>query len=189
MQSSLLIDAQVAMMSLALIAPRTIVCLTIVPGFGLNTLQGAARYMTAMAIALPAVVPTFYYVQSTPPDFFVVAILVFKEAMVGVLLGVMLAVPFWVVQSVAAIVDSQRAAVQVQANSGSLDRDASSLGGILVAGGVYLTRDVYVEVARTGLGQAQTRLEWTVRPRLVLITTFQGNGDQRVSLRWRRETD
>lgn len=83
------------------------------------------------------------------------------------------------------LVDAARAAA-------GLDRFAvrqDESGGFLVAGGVYLTRDVYVEVARTGLGQAQTRLEWTVRPRLVLITTFQGNGDQRVSLRWRRETD
>ncbi|MGH6950176.1 MAG: translocation/assembly module TamB domain-containing protein [Vitreimonas sp.] len=62
-------------------------------------------------------------------------------------------------------------------------------GGFLVAGGVYLTRDVYLEVARTGLGQAQTRIEWTVRPRLVLITSFLGDGEQRVSLRWRRESD
>lgn len=62
-------------------------------------------------------------------------------------------------------------------------------GGTMVAGGVYLTRDVYFEVARTGLGQAQTRMEWTVRPRLVLITTFRGDGDQRVSLRWRRESN
>ncbi len=62
-------------------------------------------------------------------------------------------------------------------------------GGMMVAGGVYLTRDVYFEVARTGMGQAQTRMEWTVRPRLVLITTFRGDGDQRVSLRWRRESN
>jgi translocation and assembly module TamB len=62
-------------------------------------------------------------------------------------------------------------------------------GGFLVAGGVYLTRDVYLEVARTGLGQAQTRVEWMIRPRLVLITSFLGNGDQSVSLRWRRESD
>ncbi len=62
-------------------------------------------------------------------------------------------------------------------------------GGFLLAGGVYLTRDVYLEVARSGLGQAQTRVEWTLRPRLVLITSFLGNGDQRVSLRWRREGD
>ncbi len=62
-------------------------------------------------------------------------------------------------------------------------------GGFLVAGGLYLTRDVYVEVGRTSAGNAQTSVEWTLRPRLVLITSFLGNGDQRVSLRWRRETD
>ena len=62
-------------------------------------------------------------------------------------------------------------------------------GGLLVAGGVYLTRNVYVEVARSGLGEAQTSIEWTVRPRLVLITSFLGNNDQRVSLRWRHESD
>lgn len=83
------------------------------------------------------------------------------------------------------LVDAARAAA-------GLDRFAvrqDESGGFLVAGGVYLTRDVYVEVARTGMGEAQTRLEWTMRPRLVLITTFQGNGDQRVSLRWRRESN
>jgi len=83
------------------------------------------------------------------------------------------------------LVDAARAAA-------GLDRfnvRQDEAGGFLVAGGVYLTRDVYVEVGRTGAGQAQTSVEWTLRPRLVLITSFLGNGDQRVSLRWRRETD
>ncbi|MBL8530224.1 MAG: translocation/assembly module TamB domain-containing protein, partial [Hyphomonadaceae bacterium] len=83
------------------------------------------------------------------------------------------------------LVDAARAATGLDRFAVRQDED----GGFLVAGGVYLTRDVYLEVARTGLGQAQTRVEWTVRPRLVLITSFLGNGDQRVSLRWRRETD
>ena len=83
------------------------------------------------------------------------------------------------------IVDSVRAAAGLDRFNVRQDEG----GGFLVAGGVYLTRDVYVEVARTGLGQAQTKVEWTLRPRLVLITSFLGNGDQRVSLRWRRETD
>ncbi|MGE0533023.1 MAG: translocation/assembly module TamB domain-containing protein [Hyphomonadaceae bacterium] len=83
------------------------------------------------------------------------------------------------------LMDAARAAAGLDRFNVRQDED----GGFLVAGGVYLTRDVYVEVARTGLGQAQTRLEWTIRPRLVLITSFLGNGDQRVSLRWRRETD
>ncbi|MGE0596861.1 MAG: translocation/assembly module TamB domain-containing protein [Hyphomonadaceae bacterium] len=83
------------------------------------------------------------------------------------------------------LVDAARAAAGLDRFNVRQDED----GGLLVAGGVYLTRDVYVEVARTGLGQAATRVEWTLRPRLVLITSFLGNGDQRVSLRWRHETD
>ena len=83
------------------------------------------------------------------------------------------------------LVDAARAAAGL--DRFNVRQDAA--GGFLVAGGVYLTREVYVEVARTGLGQAQTRVEWTIRPRLVLITSFLGNGDQRVSLRWRRESD
>ena len=83
------------------------------------------------------------------------------------------------------LVDAARAAAGLDRFNVRQDEN----GGFLVAGGVYLTRDVYVEVARTGLGQAQTRVEWTIRPRLVLITSFLTNGDQRVSLRWRRETD
>jgi autotransporter translocation and assembly factor TamB len=62
-------------------------------------------------------------------------------------------------------------------------------GGFLVAGGLYLTRDVYLEVGRTAGGQTRTAVEWMVRPRLVLITSFLGDGAQSVSLRWRRETD
>jgi len=83
------------------------------------------------------------------------------------------------------LVDAARAAAGLDRFNVRQDEN----GGFLVAGGVYLTRDVYVEVARTGLGQAQTRVEYTIRPRLVLITSFLGNGDQRVSLRWRRESD
>jgi translocation and assembly module TamB len=83
------------------------------------------------------------------------------------------------------LVDAARAAAGLDRFNVRQDED----GGFLVAGGVYLTRDVYVELARTGLGQAQTRVEWTIRPRLVLITSFLTNGDQRVSLRWRRESD
>jgi translocation and assembly module TamB len=83
------------------------------------------------------------------------------------------------------LVDAARAAAGLDRFNVRQDQD----GGFLVAGGIYLTRDVYVELARTGLGQAQTRVEWAVRPRLLLVTSFLGNGDQRVSLRWRRESD
>jgi type III secretion protein T len=150
MQSSLLIDINNAAISMALIAPRAIVCLTILPSFSLAVLQGAARYLAAMAIVLPAALPTFHYVQATPPDFIAGAVLALKEGGIGLLLGVMLSVPFWVVQSVASIFDSQRAAVQVQANNASVDRDASALGGMLLqaTGVVMIQAGLFVALAR-----------------------------------------
>ncbi len=59
--------------------------------------------------------------------------------------------------------------------------------GLRVAGGKYLTRDVYLEVARTGIGETETQVEWRVRPQLYLISAFEPNGDRRLSVRWRRE--
>jgi translocation and assembly module TamB len=83
------------------------------------------------------------------------------------------------------LVDAARAAAGL--DRFDVRQDAS--GGFLVAGGVYLTREIYVEVSRSGLGQAGTRVEWTIRPKLVLITSFLQNGDQRASIRWRRESN
>jgi len=59
--------------------------------------------------------------------------------------------------------------------------------GLRVAGGKYLTRDVYLEVARTGIGETETQVEWRVRPQLYLISAFEPSGDRRLSVRWRRE--
>jgi translocation and assembly module TamB len=59
--------------------------------------------------------------------------------------------------------------------------------GLRVAGGKYLTRNVYLEVARTGVGQTETQVEWRVRPQLYLVSAFEPSGDRRLSVRWRRE--
>ncbi|MBL8552509.1 MAG: translocation/assembly module TamB domain-containing protein [Hyphomonadaceae bacterium] len=59
--------------------------------------------------------------------------------------------------------------------------------GLLVTGGRYLTRDVYLELSRSGLGEPGTRVEWRVRPRLSLVTSFTSDGDQRASVRWRKD--
>lgn len=61
--------------------------------------------------------------------------------------------------------------------------------GFLVAGGRYLTRTVYLEVARSSVGDASTRIEWRLRPQLTIVTSFLASGDQRASLRWRRESN
>lgn len=59
-------------------------------------------------------------------------------------------------------------------------------GGVAVAGGRYLTRDVYLELSRGALGETATKVEWQIRPQLYLVSSFLSNGDQRLSVRWRK---
>lgn len=151
MDSSLLLDMQSALIAMALVTPRVLVCFVIVPGFSFSVLTGMAKNISAMAIALPAALPTFFYVRETPPDMLLAAVLLFKEAGIGLMLGVMMAIPVWVVQSVASILDSQRAAVQVQASNSAVDRDASALGGMLL-------QAVVIVMMQAGLLIAMTRI-------------------------------
>jgi translocation and assembly module TamB len=60
-------------------------------------------------------------------------------------------------------------------------------GGFLVSGGKYLTRDVFLEVSRGSLGETSTSVEWQVRPRLYVISSFLDNGDQKLAVRWKHD--
>jgi translocation and assembly module TamB len=59
--------------------------------------------------------------------------------------------------------------------------------GVAVTGGRYLTRSVFFEIARSGLGEPGAKIEWRARPNLSIVTSFIGSGDQRVSVRWRKD--
>lgn len=138
MHPSLLLDIQYGLISMALILPRALVCLTILPGFGIRTLTGIAKNAVAVALSLPALIPTFWQVHQTPPDVMIICVLSFKEACIGLLLGTVMAMPIWVAQSVGSILDTQRLPIQVQANNASVDRDASALGAMLLQAVVLL---------------------------------------------------
>jgi translocation and assembly module TamB len=60
-------------------------------------------------------------------------------------------------------------------------------GGFLVSGGKYLTRDVFLEVSRGSLGETSTSVEWQVRPRLYVISSFLDSGDQKLAVRWKHD--
>ncbi|MFB9241745.1 type III secretion system export apparatus subunit SctT [Massilia antarctica] len=138
MDASLLIDLQTFLTAMALTVPRSAVCLAILPGFSTRTLQGMMRNAVAFAIALPALVPAFLSLQHATPGLLVAATLAFKEAGIGLLLGVLMAIPVWVAQSIGSILDAQRSPIQIQSNNASLDQDASALGAMLLQATVVM---------------------------------------------------
>lgn len=66
----------------------------------------------------------------------------------------------------------------------SFSGEASSL---TVAGGRYITDDIYLEVIGGAERGAAVSVEWQVRRNLAVTSKFGGEGDTSLSVRWRRE--
>ena len=67
----------------------------------------------------------------------------------------------------------------------SFSGEASSL---TVAGGRYLTDDVYLEIIGGGEDGAVVNVEWQVRRNLTVSSKFGGQGEASLSIRWRRQS-
>lgn len=71
-----------------------------------------------------------------------------------------------------------------------LDRIAfagDAAGGMTVAGGKYLTDDVYLEIIGGGREGPAVQVEWRVRRNLSVVSRLSAQSDGRLSVRWRRD--
>ncbi len=60
--------------------------------------------------------------------------------------------------------------------------------GLTIAGGRYITDDVYLEIIGGGEGGAAVSVEWQPRRNLAVQSKFGGQGEASLSIRWRRES-
>lgn len=174
MNQSILVDLHTALISLSLITPRVLVCLMILPGFSVRMLTGMARNAAAIAIALPAAVPTFFFVRETPPDLLLATALAFKEALIGAMFGVVLSIPMWVAQSIGSVLDTQRSPIPIQSNGPGGGTDSSATGTLLL-------NAVMLVMVQSGLLVALVRIlieSYGVWPAFDLMPPFeQGHFD------------
>ncbi|MBX7248109.1 MAG: translocation/assembly module TamB domain-containing protein [Caulobacteraceae bacterium] len=70
-----------------------------------------------------------------------------------------------------------------------LDRLAfgSDQYGMTVAGGKYINDNIYFEVIGGGRESQAVQVEWRVRRNLAVVSRIGGQGDAKLSIRWRRE--
>ncbi|MCW7536986.1 type III secretion system export apparatus subunit SctT [Aquabacterium sp. A7-Y] len=133
----MLADFQFLLIAFSLVLPRTLVCLVILPGIGLNAMTGATRAGVAAAVALPALLPAFLAVRDAPPDMLHGMALVFKEALIGLVMGVLLGIPLWVLQAIGSILDTQRSPIPI-AGANPNDQDSSGTGSVMLQAGVMI---------------------------------------------------
>lgn len=129
---------------------RLLPCMMLVPAFCFKYLKGPLRYAVVIAVALiPA--PAISQSLSGQESLIVIAGLLLKEAVLGVLLGTLLYAPFWMFASVGALLDSQRGALSGGQLSPGLGPDATPLGEmfqetlimlVIVSGGLSLITQV-----------------------------------------------
>ncbi len=59
--------------------------------------------------------------------------------------------------------------------------------GVTVAGGKYFTENIYFEIIGGGREGQAVQVEWRVRRNLSVVSRVGGQGDAKLSIRWRRE--
>lgn len=110
---------------------RIFPCLLIVPAFSFFTLKGMVRSAIIVSLSLflvPALQPA---VSALSEDPYVLLGIAMKEVVIGMFLGILLSLPFWIFESVGALFDNQRGAMSGGQLNPSLGPDVTIIGHML----------------------------------------------------------
>lgn len=97
--------------ALTLGAARIYPCLILMPVFSFNILKGMVRTGVVLALSLMPAIGLQAQLAVQMPDWPQLIGLILKEVTIGILLGLLLGMPFWLFQSAGALFDNQRGAL------------------------------------------------------------------------------
>jgi len=123
-------ETKAFLIALAYTQPRTVAMFIAVPIFNSQLVPGLLRYAIAAgigALAAPMLMPA---VTVSELGAGTILLLLAKEAFIGFVLGLMIAIPFWAFEAVGYIIDNQRGA-SISATLNPLTGNDSSPLGIL----------------------------------------------------------
>ncbi|MFP1934514.1 type III secretion system export apparatus subunit SctT [Lonsdalea quercina] len=106
-------------------------CLFLVPLFSFTLVKGLLRNAIVLALALVPAAAIQQQMQDTTLSWPLLPGLLLKELVVGLLLGCILAMPFWLFESVGALFDNQRGALIGGQLNPALGSDATPLGHMM----------------------------------------------------------
>lgn len=123
--------------------PRIMVILMIVPFMGASIVTGQLRLCVGMAcymILHPGIVSTLPAQDLSTPVYSVTlyTTLILKEALIGMIIGLVAGILFWAVQSAGFFIDNQRGASSASAADPLSAEETTPLGSFLFQGVVYV---------------------------------------------------
>lgn len=114
--------------ALALTQPRILALCLMLPIFNRQLLPGMLRYSITAALGLilaPMLMPVL---AQADPDVITLVLLVSKEVFIGLVMGFLVAIPFWIFESVGFVIDNQRGASLGAVINPQTGNDSSPLG-------------------------------------------------------------
>ncbi|WP_321850363.1 type III secretion system export apparatus subunit SctT [Pseudomonas paraveronii] len=141
------------MPSLLIGMARIYPCAFLVAAFCFQHIRGMPRHAVVMVMALMPAPGIHAALAGQELSAMMLGALVFKEAILGFLLGVLLSMPFWMFESVGALLDNQRGALAGGQLNPSLGPDATPIGHMFKQLAIFLL------MVSLGLG-ALTQVIW-----------------------------
>jgi type III secretion protein T len=154
--------------SFALALPRVAGLMLMLPVFNRQVIGALPRQGVVLAMALPVVPWLAADGAGRDWDAVSLALILVKEAFIGVVLGFFVAIPFWIFDAVGFVIDNQRGAALASVINPGVGNDSSPLGILLMQGFTILF------LITGGLNQVLSMLydsyrlwnPWTWRPGL-----------------------
>lgn len=131
MGNSILFDGYHFILAVTLAMARIFPCLLLSPVFSFNAIKGGLRSGIVLALALFPAPAIQQQLSIDDPSLFLLAALAVKEVIIGILIGLLMAMPFWLFESVGALFDNQRGALMGGQLNPQLGPDVTPLGFLM----------------------------------------------------------
>lgn len=102
------------LLALTLTVPRFLVLFIMLPFFGSSFIPTSARNGLAISLSLVALPVVFYQIKDIPFNGIEFLGMIFKEAILGAMMGYLVSIVFWAVSTAGNLIDSQRGAMAAQ---------------------------------------------------------------------------
>ena len=117
------------LIALGWLLPRMLITFSMLPLFNSQILPGLLRNGLALALCLMLVPVILSQIHNHPPvSYQLMPFLLMKEAVLGLLLGFFMAIPFWGLEAVGFFIDNQRGASIASSFNPLTGNDSSPLG-------------------------------------------------------------
>ena len=158
--------------SLLVAMARIYPCAFLVAAFCFQHIRGMLRHTIVMVMALLPAPAIHVMLAGQEYSALMLGGLVFKELALGLLLGVLLSMPFWLFESVGALLDNQRGALIGGQLNPSLGADATPVGHL------FKQLSIFLLMVTLGLGSL-TRVIWDsylIWPPTLWLPTIAADG-------------